>query len=206
MARCQARVHSGRKSAHRAQGALRAADVCLPRRPWPSGSRQHALHAALAPSRPLPCRRSRHGPEADRQPDVEESNPCLFCDFSRPRVLIAWALFPSPRVLAGISRNEHSERPVVVQSSKRVDRAPTFATTCYDASCRRNTAARVVRHVRLVRYTRESSTVVVLRSTNQTLGAPTPRLPPRRRPPVARRRLSRSHVDMPKTKSGGTPP
>ena len=77
MARCQARVHSGRKSAHRAQGALRAADVCLPRRPWPSGSRQHALHAARAPSRPLPCRRSRQGPEADRQPAWPRVPDCL---------------------------------------------------------------------------------------------------------------------------------
>ena len=97
---------------------------------------------------------------------------------------------PDKKLCAGCitgSCGNRSENLYLLVPLQQMLRSVAGSRSCYDASCRRNTAARVVRHVRLVRYTRESSTVVVLRSTNQTLGAPTPRLPPRRRPPVARR-------------------
>jgi len=88
-----------------------------------------------------------------------------------------------PRRLAGYV---HVRRP-----------RPPFTATCYWVARRIDALDRALgvlahdlgdvahngrKHTRLLGSTRESSTVLVLRSTNQTLGAPTPRLPPGRRP------------------------
>ena len=118
-----------RKSAPRALGAFRAAVVFA--QTTVAAWEQAARAAARAPSRPLPCCRSRQGPEADRQPAWPKVPDCLCLDLSTPLPEGNVSSLPL-RVLSGDQLPARREGPRRLVGFVHVRRPrPPFTATCY---------------------------------------------------------------------------